>query len=345
MINPLGQIGLENGDFKTDDAWSQTRQKSTRSAALSYLMLLCAGAAVAVFIIYINFVKPPPSPISGASPVSLDKLNPFLNLSLEAKAAYVVDTTTGAVLYEKNAEAQLPLASLTKLMTALVAVEVLPDYSIVPIGVKDIEKEGDSGFAVNEPWRLKDIVWFTLLSSSNDGASALANSVAAFENGLGGYERASTETVMENKMNDKAKEIGLIQTYFTNETGLDSGKSVSGGYGSARDMTKLFNYILRNHRDLLEVTAYDSLLFISLSDKKREAKNTNALVKTVPGIIASKTGFTDLAGGNLVVAFDLDFSRPIIAAVLGSSEEGRFADVSKIIDATALFFANGGNSM
>ena len=90
---------------------------------------------------------------------------------------------------------------------------------------------------------------------------------------------------------------------------------------------------MENYPDLLEATRYKTLEFTS-AQKTYVAKNTNAVIDKIPNAIASKTGFTDLAGGNLVVAFDAGLNRPIIVSILGSSEEGRFTDVLRLIGAT-----------
>ncbi|MFC1775660.1 hypothetical protein ACFLY0_02315, partial [Patescibacteria group bacterium] len=106
--------------------------------------------------------------------------NPFENISIEAKAAYVLDLNSGEVLYTKNENQQFPLASVTKVMTALIATELAPNSGLkIRIAHDTLEPEGDSGFLVGELWRLKDMLDFTLVSSSNDGARAAA-SVANF---------------------------------------------------------------------------------------------------------------------------------------------------------------------
>jgi D-alanyl-D-alanine carboxypeptidase len=133
-------------------------------------------------------------------------------------------------------------------------------------------------------------------------------------------------------MNVEAKKIALPQSYFLNETGLDESVTESGGYGSADDVAKLVQYILKNHPDILESTKYSSISIKSLSGA-HIAKNTDILADKIPGLLASKTGYTALAGGNLVVAFDTSIGRPFIAVVLGSTESGRFTDMQKLVDA------------
>jgi D-alanyl-D-alanine carboxypeptidase len=135
-------------------------------------------------------------------------------------------------------------------------------------------------------------------------------------------------------MNNKARAIGLTQTKFLNESGLDLESYQSGASGSARDMARLFEYVYRRHPTLLSATAKGDLTITSDSNITHHVMNTDAMVNDIPGIIASKTGFTDLAGGNLVVILDIGIDHPVAISVLGSTKESRFSDMQKLIDAT-----------
>ena len=253
----------------------------------------------------------------------------FANVRLQAKAAYVYDVAENKVLYQKNASAQLPLASLTKLMMALTATDLLPSNSHITVRKEFLAEDGDNGLLPNESWKLKNLLDFSLVVSSNDGARSIASVVGAA--GLEDHNYDIGRKQFIQKMNDRAKELGLAQTYFINESGLDEG-SVSGGYGSAENVARLVSYMLSSHPDILEATTHPALSISSLS-KKHVAINTNTDLKYIPGLLASKTGFTDLAGGNLTVAFDASMEHPIIVVVLGSTEQGRFSDVDELVDA------------
>jgi len=122
-----------------------------------------------------------------------------------------------------------------------------------------------------------------------------------------------------------------------NETGLDLQTQVSGSYGSARDVANLLVYAVEKYPDLFEATRQLVFKVSPLDGKNREAKNTNEAVLKIPGLIASKTGFTDLAGGNLAVLMDAGLGHPIAIVVLGSSEQGRFVDVEKLASTTISF--------
>ncbi len=254
----------------------------------------------------------------------------FDDVNVIAKAAYVFDLSTNEVLYKKNEQAQLPLASITKLMMALTAMDLAKKDSRITIKKEFMQEDGDNGLLVDESWKLKDLLDFSLVVSSNDGARSVASVIGALDLKSNDYNLGRKEFV--TRMNILAKKIGLKQTYFVNEDGLDEG-SVSGGYGSAQDVAKLLGYILKNNPDLVEATKYPTLT-INSGNKSHTVKNTNSDVVEIPGLLASKTGYTSMAGGNLAVAFDSSIGRPIVVVVLGSTQEGRFSDVSALVNAS-----------
>lgn len=256
--------------------------------------------------------------------------NPYENLNIMAKSAYVYDVRDNKVLYEKNQDERVPLASLTKLMTALVARSEEPNDKTIIITRKAVETEGDSGLRVGEEWSLKKLIDFSLISSSNDGMAAVAMAFGPEKNFV-------------NLMNKKADEIGMKNTYYFNETGLDESTQKGGAYGTAKDTATLFAYILKNYPNLVSATSDAQMKISSLNDIVHTATNTDLIVEDIPGLIGSKTGYTDLAGGNLVVAFDPEIGRPIIVTVLGSTIEDRFSDVEKLVNATFLKIQNTKN--
>ncbi len=262
------------------------------------------------------------------------KKDPYENISLNAKSVYVWDIAAHKKLYGKSEHTALPLASVTKIMMAVVAKELLPADQKITIHPADLMEEGDTGLLVGEVWKLDDLLKFTLVGSSNDGASAIA--------GVAGASLARTEASnpFENKklfiakMNEKARAMGLSSTYFRNESGLDLESLASGAHGSARDMGMLFEYVFENHPDLFTSTTYAKVNLRSENDIVHRVTNTNQAVGTITGIIGSKTGYTDLAGGNLVVVVDIGINHPVVIAVLGSTRDGRFTDVEQLINAT-----------
>lgn len=302
--------------------------KRKKEIIISLLTLLILGGLFFIIPFYNNYPKKQKNN-DVAESIAI-KNNFFDGLLLEAKSAFVWDARDEKVIYNFNSENQLPLASLTKLMTALVSSELVPSGTIITVNDSDINIEGNSNLKNGEKWNFKDILNFTLITSSNDGAHALAMAANSTKKSNQGSEENET---FVDFMNKRAKKLGLTQTFFLNESGLDLNNGISGAYGSSRDMAILMSYIIKNKPEILEATKY-SRLKIESKELTHLAENTNLNVEKIPGIISSKTGFTDLAGGNLIVAFDAGVNHPIIISVLGSTHSGRFDDVEKLIQAT-----------
>ncbi len=258
----------------------------------------------------------------------------FDTVAIQGKAVYVFDVARNKIVYEKNAQAQLPLASLTKLMMALVAIDSVPENSHITINKDFLASDGDNGLLAGETWTMKNLLDFSLVVSSNDGATSLASVIGASMANTDNYDIGRKDFI--SKMNQTAQTLGLSQTYFINENGLDVASDLSGGYGSAQNVAQLMQYIITHKPDLLEATKYPTST-ISSATKNHVAQNTDTIVTSIPGLIASKTGYTSLAGGNLAVAFDAGLERPMVIVVLGSTEDGRFTDVSQLVKATLAY--------
>ncbi len=301
---------------------------STRDSEIRFFIVLFIGLAVFVVTSYVLGSRVERGDVS--TPSRTTTLFPSVQLS--AKSAYVYDASTKAVLYAKNENERLSLASLTKLMTAMVASELSPEYGTVTVSNAALSAEGDSGLLAEERWRLEDLLDFSLLSSSNDGVRAVALSLGALSSV--GESDAVVLGDFVRRMNRKAVELDLKNTYFINETGLDESEVKGGAYGTARDVARLMEYILESDPRLLEATRDEETVLTSLDNRTHVAKNTNRLSSEIPGLLGSKTGFTDISGGNLALVFDPELGRPIIITILGSTAQGRFDDAKKLIDAT-----------
>ncbi|MEK9185388.1 MAG: hypothetical protein AAB863_01300, partial [Patescibacteria group bacterium] len=318
-------------------------------AFIPTLFILCVISILAYWIMLTGFnlleqkkiVKKEPKPV------------PFDLVNIEAKSAFVWDMVAQSPLYQKNADISLPLASLAKVMTALTARTMASELRAVTIKLDDLSPEGDSKLKVASNWKMGDLIDYVLLVSSNDGAHALAASVITSNiSNLQGTSTEATEDEFIREMNTLAKKIGLTNSYFKNEHGLDAPPAQAGGesqgglptragaYGSARDMALLFEYAIKNYPHLLEATRYQNLVLSDLDGGNYLAENTNEIINLIPSPIASKTGSTDLAGGNLVVAFDAGLGHPIVISILGSTEEGRFEDMLTLVNTTIKYLQN-----
>jgi serine-type D-Ala-D-Ala carboxypeptidase (penicillin-binding protein 5/6) len=262
--------------------------------------------------------------------------NVFSEIPLVARAAVVYDILADEIIFGKNENEPMHLASITKIMTALVAHENKADTGPIVIRENALAQYGNSGLILYEQWNKRDLLDFTLMVSSNEGAFALASAVGAYMQ-IGSVN--NSRDIFISEMNRRAREIGMEKTTFLNESGLDlDNGSQSGGFGTAMDTGILFSYILKNYPELLEATRYSDFVFTSLSGFVHKADNTNRLTRDIPGLIASKTGYTDLAGGNLTVVFDAELMRPVVITVLGSTRDDRFTDVYALLEGTLQYF-------
>lgn len=329
----------EQGIMREERADAVAYEIDYRGLAIFAVLLIVAGA-LAYGLSYKQQSAPPLAVEEETDVQQTPVVDPFANVHLLGKAAYVYDVVEGKPLFSYNEETQLPLASLTKLMTAVAVLRFMNANDTVTIEPDSLEKDGDSGLFAFEEWKLKDLLDYTLTVSSNDGAAALAAAAGTAKMVRGSTGTQTPEEAFVNEMNTLTKEIGLSQTYFVNETGLDPTAALSGGYGSARDTALLLEYIIKHEPTIMEATTYPSITVMSESDFIHTATNTDDAVPNIPELIASKTGYTDLAGGNLVVAFDAGVNHPIIICVLGSTIDGRFSDVEQLVRASLAYVTN-----
>jgi D-alanyl-D-alanine carboxypeptidase (penicillin-binding protein 5/6) len=245
-----------------------------------------------------------------------------VNISISAKSAYVKNLNTGQILFEKNPEQKLPLASLTKIMTALVARQNGDQDQLIKITEQNLLTEGEYFLNSNEIFKLKDLINMSMVASVNDTASALTN---VFKNSKNFIE----------EMNRVAHNIGLENTAFKNETGLDLDNNRPSATGTAKDMTRLIEYVLQEYPEIFAKTNNNIIDAQSITTGQNyRYLNTNEIINQIPGLIGSKTGFTDTAGGNLAMIVDIGLNQPISIVILGSTDnKTRFSDALKILEA------------
>lgn len=255
-------------------------------------------------------------------------LDAYTSISVRARAAIVYDLSEHRILFAKNANIQLPLASITKLLTIYTAVKKLGVNTKIPITHADIEVVGNSGFMPGEIFRLGSLARLTLTASVNDGAAAIARTTATH---IG--------VPIPRMLANSAAALGLSQVYALNGTGLDPSPALSGGYGSSYDVALLAGAFLKEFPHIAKATTQLTASAKSNIGLVHTLKNTDPYVKTMPRILLSKTGYETRGGGNLVVVFDAAFNHPVAVVVLGSTEKGRFVDIKTLINATLAHFA------
>lgn len=204
---------------------------------------------------------------------------------ISAGSAIVIDALYGNVLYEKNASQKLTMASTTKIMTAICAIEEGNLDKVVKVHPDAVGVEGSSIYLTHgEELTLRELVCGLMLSSGNDAAVAIAYAVG------GGVEKFA------DIMNKKAERIGAENTHFQNPNGLDE----DGHYTTAADLAKITAYALKNEEFRKIVSTYQ--MTISGPEGKRYLTNHNKLLKRMDGCIGVKTGFTKKSGRCLVSA-------------------------------------------
>lgn len=260
----------------------------------------------------------------------------FAGVNILADSAVVFDPITKETVYVKDPDTARELASVTKVMTAYVAYTYISKDQSITIIPSDLLPEGSSNIKVGDVWKRDSLIEYTLSVSSNDGARALARTAGELDALTLGLNKPSKEEALKwfvQKMNDTARDLNLPSLVFYNESGLDVDSYTNGGYGNAKDTAKLFAKVYGVMPEVFETTT-KNISYIDSSTGSKLAKNTNGDADSIPGLAMSKTGFTDLALGNLGVVIEMGPANPVVIVVLHSTKEGRFSDIEKLRKAT-----------
>jgi D-alanyl-D-alanine carboxypeptidase len=292
---------------------------------------VCCIALIAIFFVSSDTKHVNTEVLEKPEPVFV---NPFATTTVEAKGAFVFAPTSNHVMFQKNASVPLPLASVTKIMTAYVASTVLSDTDTITIQESDLFPDGDGGIYPGEQWKFNDLRDVMLVASANDAAEAIRR---ATDEKLALRSASTTVGIM----NELAAANGWNTLDFDGVTGLDDLSGRPSAYGSARDISFALIHILREKPQIFESTRESSVSRGPINGYQRSYKNTNVTVNDMPSLIASKTGYTDAAQGNLIAAFDAGLGSPIVITVLGSdNQETRFSDMLELAE-KAVKYING----
>lgn len=238
-----------------------------------------------------------------------------------AKSAILVDSLSGKVLYEKNADEKLPPASMTKLASMLLIMESIDNGTLkfddmVTISEEAANMGGSQVFLqAGETYSVRDLLKSIAIASGNDAVYAMSEKI-------GGSHQEFV-----NMLNKRLKEIGAVNTNFVNAHGLDA----EGHYSTARDMSIIARELLK-HEKILEYTSiYEE--YLEKNDGSRIwLVNTNKLVRYYNGVDGLKTGFTKTAGYCLTATAKKDNFR-LISVVMGEdTSENRSADTVKLLN-------------
>lgn len=243
------------------------------------------------------------------------------DLIVWAKKAVLIDAETGKVLYEDKMLENHHIASLTKTMTALVLMDKVKDWNeLVEISPYAASAGGATvHFLSGEKFRAIDLLKAMLMNSDNTAARALAEHFAS-----------GKEEEFAKFMNEKAKELDLKNSHFTDASGLDDDNSHSCAYDVSQIARKILEYPM-----ILEIMQTPSHIQIVGQDefqKIHQVGNTNELLGKYGGILGAKTGFTYNAGYCLVMMREGQNGKKLIGVVLDSGEKQRWVEMKKMLD-------------
>lgn len=269
------------------------------------IFLLSLIFSIFVFIPNVNFC---------ANAINAD------DLKLTAKSALLLDYASDTVIYEKNANDRLPIASMTKLASLSIILdaiksEAIKENDLVTVSENAASIGGSSAFLDSgSTYKVTDLIKTIIIASANDSTVALAEHIAG------------SEEVFVSKMNKLASSLGLENTHFVNSTGLP----VDNHYSSAFDLSKIYRTVCNNpiYKKYAKIWMED---FIHPSGRKTGLVNTNRLVKTFDGVEGGKTGYTDASKFCLTASASRGTTR-LIGVIIGASDsKTRFAEMTTML--------------
>ncbi len=242
------------------------------------------------------------------------------SLNLDATSAILIDNGSGKILYEKNADEKLPMASMTKIMSMLLIMEQIENGNLKYTDKVLISKNasGMGGSQVflqaGEEYKVEDLLKCIAVSSANDAVVAMAEKV-----------NGSVDAFVAN-MNKKAQELGLTNTHFANPHGLDN----ENHYSTARDMSVLAKELLK-HEEILKFTSIYEDYLTKPDGSQVWLVNTNRLVRFYDGVDGLKTGYTTDAGYCLTATAKKNDMRLISVVMKSSSADARSKDTATLL--------------
>ncbi|MGN0330643.1 MAG: D-alanyl-D-alanine carboxypeptidase family protein [Kineothrix sp.] len=235
------------------------------------------------------------------------------NIQLYARSAVLMDADSGRVLFGKNEGERMPMASTTKIMTCILALEKGNQEDTVTVSsYAASQPKVHLGMYKEQQFRLKDLLYSLMLESHNDAAAAIAEHIGGSVEGFAGM------------MNRKARELGCEDTFFITPNGLDAAAADEEGNArvhstTARDLARMMKYCIGEsvkREEFLEITRTQNYSFTDLKgERSYSCYNHNAFLSMMEGALSGKTGFTNNAGYCYVGALKRD-SRTFIVALL-----------------------------
>ena len=247
--------------------------------------------------------------------VNLDSIEGFEQLSsLTADVWMLIDDSTGCIISEKNADEQRPMASITKMMTCLLALENGQMNDTIEI-TQDVYIAKDSRVKLGDKYTMRHLIDEMMLLSDNDAAYALAKHI-------GGDTLKFCDM-----MNEKAVYLGMTHTHFANPNGMPN----LNNYSTASDLVRLSRYCMRDSLFAAIVGTVEKDVPL-LDGRHMPCRNTNALLKTYEGCLGIKTGFTRLAGNCLASTATRNGTTLYLVLLNSRSMSSRFTESAILLD-------------
>lgn len=247
------------------------------------------------------------------------------NLDITSKSAVLLEGSTGEILYEKDKDEQLRPASITKIMTLLLIYEAIEDGKISLTDEVSVSEHAASmgGSQVylepNETQTVETMLKCISIASANDASVAIAEFLAG------------SEEEFVNRMNERAKELGMNNTHFVNACGLDADNH----YSSAYDVALMSRELIMNHPEVSKFSTIWMDTFVHTTKKGKTEfglTNTNKLIRTYKGITGLKTGSTKLAKYSLSATAKRNGMELIAVIMAAPDYKIRFGEASKLLD-------------
>ena len=235
-----------------------------------------------------------------------------------ADSAILVEASTGRIIYEKNSNLEREPASMTKMLTCILALEKLNPTDEVTMNQAAVFTEDNTlSWSANDSVSARDMITAVMLVSENGGAVALANAIAG------------NNSDFAEMMNDKARAIGCKDSNFVNPNGLPNPNH----YSTAADMARIAVYCMKN-KDFREIvnTRRTSIHWIYPKEKWSELNNTNELLGKYKGADGIKTGWTNAAGGCLAASAKRGEIELIAIVMRSTNHDTRFDDAATLLN-------------
>ena len=296
-------------------------KRFSKKSKLKVIIFIIAGAA-AIFVIGRNIVlneigsTPLANPVAGrrAFDFDLPDSNICAGIRLNVKSGIAIDNKTHKVLYCYNADSMMPVASISKLLTAMVVLDNYKPDSIMTITEEDGTNSAKSSLRIGERITVRDLLHVALIRSDNRAARAISRSISP------------TYEAFANKMNAKAREIGLANTVMYEPTGLDERNR-----STAADCARLINQAML-YPVIARITSLKDYTYRTVNrNKLKRVFNTNKLVFSKYRILAGKTGYISESDYCLTTVMEDGSGRKVTVVVLGApGPQTRFREARRL---------------